>query len=419
MKKLVSLLLACSIILCGCARDVTDNTVGNDIGQVQDTETEAADAVVDIPEDEVGDPEEYVYQPEFDDLGDEELLDYVKDNVYQKVVKELNSEAYYVEKVDAVYVSKEYLEEVSYNSQASIFFGFTLEEIEEEYGDEKYVFTVNDEGKRVVRAYEDYDDTYEQIIKNIAIGTGVILVCVTVSAVTAGAGAAAVSMIFATSAKTGTVMALSSGTLGGVATGIITGIEKGDMNEALKAGALVGSDSFKWGAITRAIAGGASGTVKYTKAMKTLKGAELNISLQDAAAIQMETGYPAEVIAQFHSMEEYQVFKDAGLTATMVNGETALVRSDIDLNLIDDYGRTNLQRMELGLSPLDSAGNYYELHHIGQEADATLAILTQSEHDSAALHGFKTISEIDRYTFASQRKYFWKTMAQKLESGAV
>jgi hypothetical protein len=153
--------------------------------------------------------------------------------------------------------------------------------------------------------------------------------------------------------------------------------------------------------------------------MKTLKGAELNISLQDAAAIQMETGYPAEVIAQFHSMEEYQVFKDAGLTATMVNGETALVRSDIDLNLIDDYGRTNLQRMELGLSPLDSAGNYYELHHIGQEADATLAILTQSEHDSAALHGFKTISEIDRYTFASQRKYFWKTMAQKLESGAV
>lgn len=419
MKKLISLLLACSIILCGCARDATDNTVGNDTGQVQDTETEAADAVVDIPEDEVGDPEEYVYQPEFDDLGDEELLDYVKDNVYQEVVKELNSEAYYVENVDAVYVSKEYLEEVSYNSQASIFFGFTLEEIEEEYGDEKYVFTVNDEGKTVVRAYEDYDDTYEQIVKNVAIGTGVILVCVTVSAVTAGAGAAAVSMIFATSAKTGTVMALSSGTLGGVATGIITGIETGDMNEALKAGALAGSDSFKWGAITGAIAGGASGTVKYTKAMKTLKGAELNISLQDAAAIQMETGYPAEVIAQFHSMEEYQVFKDAGLTATMVNGETALVRSDIDLNLVDDYGRTNLQRMKLGLSPLDSAGNSYELHHIGQEADATLAILTQSEHDSAALHGFKTISEIDRDTFAVQRKYFWKTMAQKLESGAV
>jgi hypothetical protein len=343
----------------------------------------------------------------------------VKDNVYLEVVRSLNSEDYYVENVDTVYISKEYLEELSYNSQANIFFGYTLEEIEETYGDSRYVFTVDDEGNTVVQPFEDYDDTYDQIIKNVAIGTGVILVCVTVSAVTAGAGAPAVSLIFATSAKTGTVMALSSGALGGVATGLITGIETGDMNEAVKAGALAGSDNFKWGAITGVIAGGASETVKYTKAMNALKGAELNISMQEAASIQMETGYPTKVISQFHSMEEYQVFKDAGLKAKMVNGEIALVRSDIDLTIVDEYGRTNLQRMQLGLSPLDSAGNSYELHHIGQKADATLAILTQSEHDSASLHGFKTISEIDRNVFATQRKNFWKTMAQKLESGAI
>jgi hypothetical protein len=408
IKKIISIILICVITLFGCS-----------FNQTNDVTSEALDEVADIPEDEKGDPEEYVYKPEFDSLEDEALLDYVKDNVYLEVVKSLNSEDYYVENVDTVYVSKEYLEELSYNAQANIFFGYTIEEIEEVYGDAKYVFTVDDDGNTIVKPFEDYDDTFEQIIANVAIGTGVILVCVTVSVVTASAGAPAVSLIFATSAKTGTGMALSSGILGGITSGLITGIETGDMSEALKSGALAGSDGFKWGAITGTIIGGTSGTVKYSQAMKALEGAELHIPLQEAAKIQMETGYPAEIISEFHSKEEYQVFNKAGLKATMVNGKSALVRTDIDLSLVDEYGRTNLQRMKLGLSPLDSAGNYYELHHIGQEAEGTLAILTQSEHDNSVLHGFKAISEIDRDAFAVQRRNFWKTMAKMLESGGI
>lgn len=431
MKRIIAVILICAVALCACEQGVPQNTdtqsitkpeevIVVDSDEKREEISETKDQVgTDIPKDERGDDTEFEYSPEFNDLGDDELLRYVEDDVYTELVKKLNSEKYYVENVHAVYVSKEYLEEVAYNSQSNIFFGYTLEDIENVYGETKYVFTLGDNGETVVEPFEDYDDTYEQIIKNVAIGTGVILLCVTVAAVTGGAGAPAVSLIFAASAKTGTIMAISSGALSGVATGIITGMETGDMNEAVKAGTLAGSDGFKWGAISGAIAGGASETVKYAKAMHALKGASINLTTQEAAAIQMQTGYPIDVISQFHSMEEFEVFKNAGLKSVMVNGRAALVRKDIDLKLVDNFGRTNLQRMKLGLSPLDASGNSFELHHIGQEADATLAILTQAEHDNAALHGFKSISAIDRPEFAGQRYRFWKTMANLMESGAI
>ena len=238
--------------------------------------------------------------------------------------------------------------------------------------------------------------------------------------VTAGAGAPAVSLIFAASAKTGTAMALSSGAIGGIASGVVTGVKTGDMKQALKEGTLAASEGFKWGAISGAISGGAAETAKYAKAMKALKGKDLHISMQEAAAIQMETGYPPEVISQFHSMDEFKIFKNANLKAKLVNGKTALVRSDIDTNLVDEFGRTNLQRMKDGLAPLDSTGKSFELHHIGQESDATLAIFTNAEHhNNTILHGFKEVSEIDRTAFASTRKDFWKAMATMLESGGL
>ena len=339
------------------------------------------------------------------------------------MVSTLDSDKYYVENVSAVYVSQEYIDELTYNSKSNVYFGYTLEEIDAQFQGTRYVFTLGEDGDTIVQPFEEYDNTYEQIIKNVAIGTGVILVCVTVSVITTGTGAPAVSLIFATAAKTGTIMALSSATLGGVSAGIVTGIETGDMSQALKAAELAASDGYKWGAITGAITGGAGESIKYANAMKALRGAPLNITTQEAAAIQMQTGYPAEVISQFHSVEEFKVFQEAGLKAQMINGKLALVRKDIDLyNIVDEIGRNNLARMQNGLSPIgiDDAGNVfkYELHHIGQESDATLAILTTNEHDIPVLHGFKDVSEIDRKSFDVVRKHFWKTMAEYLTEGA-
>lgn len=433
MKKLIAILLSGVLLLTGCANNVQiePTTSNTSSAQKADTESTANDLTeekdglihVIVEDDESADDSEYVYEPEFSSLNDSQLQAYVEDALYSELVSTLDSDKYYVENVSAVYVSQEYIDELTYNSKSNVYFGYTLEEIDAQFQGTRYVFTLGEDGDTIVQPFEEYDNTYEQIIKNVAIGTGVILVCVTVSVITTGAGAPAVSLIFATAAKTGTIMALSSATLGGVSAGIVTGIETGDMSQALKAAELAASDGYKWGAITGAITGGAGESIKYANAMKALRGAPLNITTQEAAAIQMQTGYPAEVISQFHSVEEFKVFQEAGLKAQMINGKLALVRKDIDLyNIVDEMGRNNLARMQNGLSPIgiDDAGNVfkYELHHIGQESDATLAILTTKEHDSSVLHGFKDVSEIDRKSFDVVRKHFWKTMAEYLTEGA-
>ena len=438
MKRIIALLLACVMAFTGCSsgntndKEEADNTISIEEDKVPKTdsvaengnnekekasEIEASTQTETENENktEVEPLEFHTEYPQDLSLNDEELLRFVEDNIYTELVKELDSEEYFVENVSAVYVSNEYIEELEYNSQSNIYFGFTLEELDEEFQGTRYVFTLGDDGTTVVKPFEEYDDSYERVIKNVAVGTGVILICVTVSAVTAGAGAPAVGMIFTAAAKTGTTFALSSGTISFAAAAITTGIETGNVEEALKAGAVTGSEAFKWGAITGAITGGGGATVKYTKAMQALKGVPLNgLTTQQAAAIQMESGYPVSIIKQFHSMDEYKIYKDAGLSAKIINNELALVR-DIDLNYkYPGETMNNLERMKQGLAPYDpKTGKVFQLHHIGQKSDATLAILNEAEHqgNSAILNFVDKASEIDRDAFAPIRKKFWKSFA--------
>ena len=350
-------------------------------------------------------------EPEFSGMNDPSLLQYIEDDLYENLVTSLDSDEYFVENVQAVYISQEYLDEIAYNSQSNVFFGFTLAELEAQFSGERYVFTLGDDGTTQVQPFEDYDDTYDRILHNIAVGTGVILICVTVSVVTGGA-APAVSMIFAMSAKTATVAGVSGGLLGGVASGIVTGIQTHDWDAALKAAALTGSESFKWGTITGAIGGGASEAI-------ALKGATLNgLTMNEAAIIQRESGYPIDVIKQFANMDQYYICKEAGLRPQFINNNAALIRN-IDLKFTDEHGLTNLERMRRGLAALDPAtGQAYELHHIGQQMDSTLAILTKAEHmqngNNKIWHLFEGASEIDRPIFDEQRQTFWKALANQL-----
>ena len=354
-------------------------------------------------------------QPDFRGLNDPALLPYIEDTLYAQLVGTLNSEDYFVENVSAVYISQEYLEELAYNSQANVFFGFTLDELEAQFQGEKYIFTLGDDGKTAVEPWTDYVDPYERVIGNVAVGTGVILVCVTVSAVTGGAPAC--SMIFAVAAKTGALGAVSGGVLGGVSAGIVTGIQTGDMDAALQAAVVASSEGFKWGAITGAISGGAGEAV-------ALKGATINgLTMNQAAMIQKESGYPLDVIKGFASMEQYDICRNAGLSSQMVNGKTALVRS-VDPDFVDELGRTNLQRMQQGLAALDPAtGQAYQLHHIGQDPGSTLAILTEAEHmqggNNLIWHELEGASRIDRVAFKTQRESFWKSFAEICLSGGV
>ena len=274
MKRTIALLLAVLMLLTGCTQQPVQNQETNP-SELASSEVSSTPATDGSESNQSNTEEEIVFEEdapvEFASLSDPDLLQYVEDNIYTDLTARFNSDDYIIESVNAVYVSEEYLEEVAYNSQSNIYFGYTLEELDAQFQGTRYIFSLGENGETGVEELAGYADTYDRVLKKVAIGAGVILVCVTVSVVSGGVGApAAVSMIFASAAKTGTIYALSSGTISAVAAGTITGIQTGDFEEAKKAAALAGSESFKWGAITGVITGGVSKGVELYRSSKTI-----------------------------------------------------------------------------------------------------------------------------------------------------
>lgn len=463
MKKIIAVLLICVLALVGCSKPtqqppalegVTSSTQKEVKEEQKEIVEQDEDSLVENPtpvDSKVPAPE-----PEFSGLSDPELLEYVEKEVYTDVSLQLGDE-YRVENVSTTYISKEYIEELAYNSQSNIFFGYSLSDLDEQFQGTRYVFTLDDNGETTVVPLKGYDDTYEKVIKNVAIGSGVILICVTVSVVTAGAGAPAASMIFAASAKSGALFAASSGALSGVIAGAATGIQTHDFDEAIKAGALAGSEAFKWGAISGAVAGGgtelvmlktaARGGLTLDEAAVIIKDSKLpanfvkqihsmdeyhelvaiaekgGLTIQEMSTVCMNTGYPIELVKMFRSTKEGTVyFEQAGLYAKSINGQNALIRT-IDLNYKSELAGktvTNLERMKQGLPAIDPAsGKAFQLHHIGQKVDSPFAILTQFEHtgggNNTILHD-PTIEEgvhslISGADWATQKADFWKALA--------
>lgn len=287
IRAIIAILLSCSLLFSACT------TVSSEKSHVDDTsvqETQVDDSLTGVEDqqdtnsssedsddpdkennDEIGTVEDEQI-PDFYGMNDPALLQYVEDTVYAGLVRDFSSEDYVIEDVEAIYYSEDYLQEVAFNSKSNIYFGYTLAELDEQFQGQRYVFTLGDDGKTIVTPFEAYDDTYDRVIRNVAIGTGVILICVTVSVVTAGTGTApTVSLIFAAAAKTGTEFALSSAVISGVASGVITGIQTKDFDKALKAAALNGSEGFKWGAISGVIVGGATEAITLSRVAKVSK----------------------------------------------------------------------------------------------------------------------------------------------------
>ena len=448
MKRVIAAILVLSLLLpfSGCG-EKSENTATASVEQVESVQedsvedsesaettgfdtaddvstTETAETEIPDIDSAVSDPisvdteakEEPI--PEFDGLDDPALLDYMETVVTSELLSQYGTDEYVINNVSARYISSEYLEELDYNSKSNVFFGYSLAELDEQFAGTRYVFTLGDDGTTVVEPFEEYDDVYIQALKNVAVGSGVIIFCVTVSAVSAGAGAPAVSLIFAASAKTGTTFALSSGAISSLISGITTGIQTGSAEAGLKAAAASGSEAFKWGAISGAITGGATETVTLASAAKgglslnevatimtehnipsrfvrqihsmdeyteLLAAAEKGgLAIEDMASICMNTNYPLEMVKLFRSTEEGDIYyKQAKLLTKTVNGKLALTRK-IDLNYQSELGGkmvTNLERMKMGHPPIDPAsGKAYELHHVGQSIDSPLAILTKAEH---------------------------------------
>ena len=272
---------------------------------------------------------------------------------------------------------------------------------------------MGDDGKTKVQKLQAIDDDKTQeMIRNVAIGTGVILVCVTVSAVSAGP-ASAVSAIFAASAKSAQTFAASSAAFGGISAGLVRGIETGDFGESMEAAGLAASEGFKWGAITGAVTGGVK------EAFRPMSETIGKLKTGEVARIQVESKWPMEVITEFQSIEEYKVCK--GMKYIKINGHNFLVPKNIDFSfkskLPDGSEVTNLIRMQKGYAAIEHAtGRAYELHHIGQKSDGTLAVLTNAQHhgNNAILHTSNKASEIDRLAFNKVRKEFWQDLAKQI-----
>ena len=150
--------------------------------------------------------------------------------------------------------------------------------------------------------------------------------------------------------------------------------------------------------------------------------------MKEAARIQADSNFPIDVISQLHSMEEYSIYEDAGLKTMLVNGRTALVQN-IDLNYVstlpDGTEVTNLVRMQKGYAALDPVtGKAYELHHVGQNNDGVLAVLTQGQHrgegNFSKLHSIWNDSGVDHGADWNKTvSNFWKFLGNYYAKGGV
>ncbi len=427
MKKILALSLVLSMCLTACMKTVSSDA-GQSIESIETTQTALSDITeltIDTKASESTSTIESTDETTYDEyevedityngLNDPNLQSNIRDVVYDDVVSQLDSDKYVVRSINTCYISKEYIEELAYNSQENVFFGYNLNDVNSYFNGERFVFTLGTDNETIVEAFESYDEAYEQMLKNVAIGTGVIVVVVVIAVVTDGAGAPpAVCAIAAYSATGAVTLGLSSAALGGATSALVSTVKGENKEDIIKSAALNASEGYKSGAIIGAVSGALfeTGALAY--------GTSTGLTMNEVAIIQHESKLPLSVIKEFKSMDEYVIFKSAGLYTQNVNGATALVR-DIDLNYVDpESGMTNLERMEKGLAALDPAtGKAYQLHHIGQKNDSVLAILTEAEHKGegnfSILHDKWNGSEVTHdASWTAQREAFWKAAAKVL-----
>ena len=96
-----------------------------------------------------------------------------------------------------------------------------------------------------------------------------------------------------------------------------------------------------------------------------------------------------------------------------INGNKVYQRNDLfDPNAVDSRGRSNIQRMEKGLAPLDANGQSINLHHMLQKQDGPIAEVTQSfhkdNHSVIHINDSSIPSGIDRNEFNKWRSDYWK-----------
>ena len=107
--------------------------------------------------------------PHYNALDDTLLLAHIEDLIYTETITALDSEEYFVESVNAVYISKEYLEEVAFNSQSNSYFGYTLDELNALFQGTRYIFTLGENGNTTVQELQEIEDVNTETILKLSL----------------------------------------------------------------------------------------------------------------------------------------------------------------------------------------------------------------------------------------------------------
>ena len=159
MKKLIAIWLCLALVLCACNKteniDESQNVTPTVTVTPTVVPTTGAEGDGESDLEHIGDGEGEM--PEFEGLDDPNIPKYLEDEIYASLSAELGEGEYTIESVDAVWLSKEYLEESAYNQLENIYFGYYLSDVEEEFGGMNYVFTLDENGQTTVEEFEEYD----------------------------------------------------------------------------------------------------------------------------------------------------------------------------------------------------------------------------------------------------------------------
>ncbi len=363
MKRIIALILIISFILSGC-NNILKNTNNSSEQNPSQIINERDEVVVD-----------------FDSLNDDNLLTYVENEIYAYLVDTLDPEMYFVEEISTKYVSKEYLDEIEYNSKENIFFGYSLTDLDAEFQGTKYIFNLGENGQTTVEELVVIkDDTYDKIIKNVAIGSGVIFISATVAIITKNPASAVtagktVKMIFTASSmgvKAGTLFALQSAGISGTIATIMEAIRTNDMSKAYKAGLLEASEGFKIGAILGTVKGIVNGIriVQNTRYFP-------NDSKQ---ALIYKDGVEFTKASNGKSYPRFEKWAKATAKFDTPNLEAAMNRSGLSGNY---YWDVKLANVQCGLSETPAG---YVWHHV--EDMKTMILIPQDLH-SLAMGGMR------------------------------
>ena len=131
-------------------------------------------------------------------------------------------------------------------------------------------------------------------------------------------------------------------------------------------------------------------------------------------SVEQISPYSRKINVFIRTIKELQVYMSLNLAETMLTRPTLML--DIDPYYSDKLGKTNIEKMLSGKSPIDSVtGDVIDLHHIGQEYGSPFAELPHSIHELggnySVLHttnaSWRNNKELVKQT-ASEIANYWK-----------